>query len=102
MANRPSLTTLPTEIIEAIFIHLDPGSLISVSRTSKLLQKITAEPIIWRHYCLTRFKSWAPHHNMAAKFFAPLSDVDWYALFVRRTNVERDTLKLLDKLLESQ
>lgn len=102
MANRPSLTTLPTEIIEAIFIHLDPGSLISVSRTSKLLQKITTEPIIWRHYCLTRFKSWAPHHNMAAKFVAPLSDVDWYALFVRRTNVERDTLKLLDKLLESQ
>jgi F-box protein 21 len=100
---RPSFTALPTEILEAIFLHIDPRSLISVSQTSKFIKKITTDsPIIWRHYCLTQFKSWAPHHNIASSFAGPLSDIDWRTLFIRRVNIERDTRRLLNQVLASQ
>ncbi|KAF2252539.1 YccV-like-domain-containing protein [Trematosphaeria pertusa] len=99
----PSFTTLPTEILETIFLHLDPQSLVSVSQTNKFVKKITSErSIIWRHFCKTHFNSWAPRHNFTAKFAGPLSDVDWRALFLYRINVKRETLRKLDHILGTQ
>ncbi|KAF2177879.1 YccV-like-domain-containing protein [Zopfia rhizophila CBS 207.26] len=102
MATRPSFATLPTEILQAIFQHLPPPSLMSVSRTSKSIKTIADAPVIWRQYCLTHFKSWSAHHNIESKFAGPLSDVDWRALFISRINTEKDTRRLLGKVLESQ
>ncbi|KAJ4291147.1 hypothetical protein N0V90_010345 [Kalmusia sp. IMI 367209] len=99
----PTFTKLPTEILEAIFLHLDPSSLISVSQTCRFVKKLAADaPLIWRHFCQTRFKSWAPQHDIAAKFAGPLSDVDWRSVFIRRVRIESETLRLLDRVLGSQ
>jgi F-box protein 21 len=103
MDARPSLAALPTEILEAIFLNLDPSSLVSVSQTSKFIKKITTDaPVIWRHFCLTRFKSWARHHHISAKLAGPLSSVDWRGLYIERVNIEKNTRRLLDKVLERQ
>ncbi|CAO2656462.1 Nn.00g052650.m01.CDS01 [Neocucurbitaria sp. VM-36] len=100
---RPSFTDLPTEILEAIFLHLDPHSLISVSLTSKLLKQLTTDaPLIWRHICRTRFKTWDSRHNIAAKYAGPLSDVDWRALFISKITVEKQTRELLDHIVATQ
>jgi F-box protein 21 len=94
---------LPTEILEAIFLNLDPSSLVSVSQTSKFIKKITTDaPVVWRHFCLTRFRSWAPHHKITAKFAAPLSSVDWRNLYIERVEIEKNTRRLLNKVLEGQ
>ncbi|ORY15905.1 Hemimethylated DNA-binding protein YccV like-domain-containing protein [Clohesyomyces aquaticus] len=103
MATASSFTALPTEILEAIFLHLDPRALIAVSQTSKHNNKITIEsPVIWRHFCRTRFRFWDSHHDIAAKFSGPLSNVDWRRLFALRIGIEKKTLRLLNKVLESQ
>lgn len=103
MDARPSFTALPTEILESIFLHLDPRSLLSVSQTTKFIKKMTSDaPIVWRHFCCTYFKSWAPHHNIAAKLAGPLSDVDWRALFIQRIQIEKRTVSLLDSVLQTQ
>ncbi|KAL1601829.1 hypothetical protein SLS60_006744 [Paraconiothyrium brasiliense] len=99
----PTFTELPTEILDAVFLHLDPQSLLSVAQTCRLVKKLTADaPLIWRNFCQTHFKTWDPQHAMAAKFAGPLSDVDWRSIFNRRVKIERETLRLLDKVLESQ
>ncbi|KAF2466841.1 YccV-like-domain-containing protein [Lindgomyces ingoldianus] len=103
MAPPPSFTALPTETLEAIFQHLDPRSLVSVSRTSKHIKQITFDsPVIWRHFCRTHFKFWAVHHNISEKFAGPLSDVDWRELFIYRMHIEKRTTQLLNKVLQRQ
>jgi F-box protein 21 len=99
----PSFIGLPAEILDVIFLHLDPQSLVSLSQTCSFVKKNTTDaPIIWRHFCRTHFKSWAPHHNIAAKLAGPLSEVDWRGLFIQRINAERETLRLLNLVLETQ
>lgn len=98
-----TFTQLPAEILESIFLNLDPQSLLSVAQTCRRVQKLTADaPLIWRHFCKTHFTSWDPKHDIAAKFAGPLSNVNWRALFIRRVRVERETLRLLDRVLETQ
>ncbi|KAI8939544.1 hypothetical protein NX059_003313 [Plenodomus lindquistii] len=100
---RPSLTDLPAEILEAIFLHLDPHSLLSVSQTTKPIKTLaTDSPVIWRHLCQTRFKTWDSRHNIAAKYRAPLSSVDWKALFVTRVTIEANTKALLNRIVATQ
>ncbi|CAN9114913.1 unnamed protein product [Alternaria alternata] len=100
---RPSFTGLPTEILEAIFLNLDPRSLASVSQTNKLIKELTTDaPIIWRHLCKSQFKTWDSRHNIIAKFAAPLSDVDWRALYMTKHTIERHTRKLLNHIVTSQ
>jgi F-box protein 21 len=100
---RPSFTGLPTEILEAVFLNLDPRSLASVSQTNKLIKELTTDaPIIWRHLCKTQFKTWDSRHNIVAKFAAPLSDVDWRALYMTKHTIERRTKHLLNRIVASQ
>ncbi|KAF1956716.1 YccV-like-domain-containing protein [Byssothecium circinans] len=92
---------LPTELLEAIFFHLEPQSLLSVSQTNRFINSITHAPSIWRNLCQKHYQTWAPHHDIAAKLTGPLSSVDWRSLFVYRVNVEREALRLLNCILES-
>jgi F-box protein 21 len=98
-----SLVELPTEILEAIFLNLDPNSLISVSQTNKLIKQLTlTAPIIWRHFCLSQFTTWDARHDIATKVAGPLSDVDWRALYIKRVQIERSTRRLLDEVVSTQ
>lgn len=98
-----AFTDLPTEILEAIFLNLDPHSLISVSKTSKLIRKLTADsPILWRHLCQTQFQTWDSRHDIATKFAGPLSDIDWRGLYIKKTKIESRTRDLLDHIVSTQ
>ncbi|KAF2641490.1 YccV-like-domain-containing protein [Massarina eburnea CBS 473.64] len=96
------LVELPTEMLEHIFIHVDPQSLLAVSQTSHFLKNLTrGSPLIWRHFCKIHYRTWAAHHDIANKFAGPLSAVDWRSLYIRRVQVEREALHLLDCVLQS-
>lgn len=100
---RPSFTHLPTEILEAIFLNLDPHSLVSVSQTNKLIKRLTTDaPIVWRHLCKTQFKTWDARHNIAAKLAGPLSDVNWRALYMAKHLINRRTKDLLNHIVATQ
>ncbi|KAF1966796.1 YccV-like-domain-containing protein [Bimuria novae-zelandiae CBS 107.79] len=99
----PAFTDLPAEILEGIFLNLDPQSVISVAQTCRLIKELTTDaPLIWRHFCHTHFRWWDPQRAMQAKFQGPLSDVDWRSVFIERLRKEREALRLLDHVLGSQ
>ncbi|KAH3910596.1 hypothetical protein HBI56_202450 [Parastagonospora nodorum] len=98
-----SFTDLPTEILESIFLNLDPYSLISVSQTNKPIKQISADsPIVWRHLCQTEFKTWDARHNIAAKLAGPLSDVEWRSLYIQKSIVGTRTRELLNHIVHTQ
>lgn len=100
---RPTIVDLPTEILEAIILYLDPPSLICFSRANKFIKNLTADaPIIWRNLCRTQFKSWDWRHDIETKFAGPLSDVDWRSLYIQRVKTGDHTRKLLDGIINSQ
>lgn len=102
-AMAPALTELPVEILEAIFFHLDPQSLLAVAQSCRRIKALTSDaPLIWRHFCQTHFKTWDSRHRMDAKFAGPLSNVDWRSVFIKRVRTERETLRLLNGVLGSQ
>lgn len=97
------LVDLPNELLEAIILHLDPHSLVSVSQTSKSLKKLTTDaPIIWRNLCRTQFNEWDLRHNMTTKFSGPLSDVNWRSLYIYRVKTETRTRELLQHIVGTQ
>lgn len=98
-----ALTDLPTEILEAVFLHLDAGGLAALAQCSRALQQLTGDsPLLWRHLCRTSFTTWAAHHDMAAKWAGPLSAVDWRGLYEGRRRSERRTRRLLDQVVATQ
>jgi F-box protein 21 len=98
-----SFIDLPTEILEAIFLSLDPRSLISASQTNKLIYQLTNDaPILWRHLCLTQFKTWDARHHIATKATGPLSNIDWRSLYIEKVKIEKRTLDLLDHIVSTQ
>jgi len=99
----PAFVELPTELLEAIFLHLDTNSLIAVSRTCRVVNRLTAEsPILWRHLCQTQFRTWDSRHDIAIKLAGPLSDVNWRILYVEKTRIENTTRLLLDRIVSTQ
>jgi F-box protein 21 len=99
----PTFTQLPTEILEAIFLNLDPHSLISVSQTSKLVKQLAADsPVLWRHLCEIQFKTWDSRHNISVKLKGPLSAVDWRALYMEKSRIGVRTKELLDLVVSTQ
>ncbi|KAF2031836.1 YccV-like-domain-containing protein [Setomelanomma holmii] len=100
---RSAFTELPTEILEAVFLQLDPRSLMSVSQTNKLIKKLTADsPLVWRQLCRSQFKSWDTRHNIADKFAGLLSDVDWRTLYIEKYKIGIRTKALLDHVVGTQ
>lgn len=100
---RSTLLDLPAEILEAIFLHLDPPSLFALAQSNRTIKNLTTDsPIIWRHLCRTSFTTWAPHHRIAAKYAGPLSDVDWRTLYICRRRIERETRRLLNHVIATQ
>ena len=99
----PAFTDLPTELLEAIFLSLDPPSIFALARTSRLIKSLTIDsPVVWRHLCRTGYTIWAPHHNIASKYAGPLGDVDWRTLYMRRRRIDSETKRLIDHVVATQ
>ncbi|KAI2786763.1 hypothetical protein POX_g09156 [Penicillium oxalicum] len=97
-----SLDSLPEEILHYILCYLPPRSTAALEQTSRRWKNVTTVPLLWRHYCGTQFKSWDKKHDIIGKLVAPPSDVDWKALYVSRSQIDRAVTRLLDSILASQ
>lgn len=99
----PTFTDLPTELLEAIFLSLDPPSIFALARTSRLIKTLTIDsPVVWRHLCRTGYTIWAPHHDIASKYAGPLGDVDWRMLYMRRRRIDSETKRLINHVVATQ
>ncbi|KAI9822917.1 MAG: hypothetical protein M1832_002942 [Thelocarpon impressellum] len=97
-----SLLDLPDEVIQTILYHVPPLSLPAVHRTSKRLNRLATEPLLWRHHCQTQFRYWDQRHKIREKFAGSALAVDWKDVFVKRVGTDRRTTELLDGILSSQ
>lgn len=93
---------LPSEVIQQILYHVPPISLCAIQRTSKRLNTLARERLLWRFHCRTQFIRWRPERNISQKFALPVAEVDWQDLFDERWSTNRRIRRLLDMVIGSQ
>ena len=95
------LHDLPDEIILHILRYVDSDDALSISAACKRLNTVSKEPALWREYCLTSYKYWAPWRNIQQTFAAPVASTDWASLFKRRREIDRNVDIKLNSILTS-
>jgi F-box protein 21 len=103
-AERPkSLDDLPDEILQHILYYVPPHDvLLNAQGTSRRLQSLSGQPLLWRYHCRVQFKYWDQKHRIRQKFLGGVGDVDWKTLYIHRAEVDSQTTGYLDSILEGQ
>ena len=99
---RASLDDLPDEILHVILHYSEPEQCLALERTCRRFRGVTNEPLLWRHYCQSRFRYWDEKHNLNDKLKQPPSTVAWKELYAERFFTDLITTKVLDDILSSQ
>ncbi|RAL08438.1 YccV-like-domain-containing protein [Aspergillus homomorphus CBS 101889] len=97
-----SLDCLPEELLQQILYYCQPHSTAALEQTARRFRGVTNEPTVWRYYCLTRFKFWAPGHEISRRLVGPISGSSWKQLYIVKHSSYRATTRLLDSILSSQ
>lgn len=92
---------LPDEVIQHILSHLPPVSVASFQNSSRECNLIV-KPLLWRNYCQRLYRYWNSRHNIEEKLTGPINAVDWKALFVKRYEIDRYTIKMINSIVSSQ
>lgn len=97
-----TLYSLPDEILESIFTYLPPVTLAAASATSKRLNKIANEPLLWRYHCQHTWKYWKDVDKLRAQLAGPAGETQWKEKFLDRKTRDRYIKTRLDALLDTQ
>ncbi|TAQ84599.1 hypothetical protein B7494_g7082 [Chlorociboria aeruginascens] len=98
-----SLIDLPDEVLQHIFYYFSPeDTLLNVDHISKRFNRLSNEPLLWRYHCRVQFRYWDSNHRIRQKFAGNVGDVDWKTLFLYRQQVDLQTTRTLDSILEGQ
>jgi F-box protein 21 len=102
MTGLHSLNDLPDEIIQQILFYISPGDALVVQHVSRRLNQLVNEPLLWRHHCLKSFKYWDAKHRIRQKFAGIVADVDWKKIYFYRRDVDVQTTRILNGILDGQ
>ena len=94
----PTLTTLPSEVIQNILYLLPPASALALERTCSTLLTNTASPLLWRHYCLTSWRKWDRSHDLSSNSSSN-SIGDWRSLFAQRARTRKAVQRLVERVV---
>ncbi|KAI0198615.1 hypothetical protein F4808DRAFT_435200 [Astrocystis sublimbata] len=98
-----SLDSLPYELIQQVLQYLDPQDVLAaVALTSRQLNRIAEEPLLWRYYCQTCFKYWQAEHRFQDKLRGQLRNVDWKGLYLLRLRRNSHIARLVDGIVASR
>jgi len=102
-SERPTLNTLPDEILQQVFCYVSPRDIIlNVQRVSKRLERLGSEPLLWRSFCKADYKYWDSKHRIQEKLIGNVGDVEWKKLYTYRSMIDTQTTALLDSILDGQ
>lgn len=89
--------TLPFELLSQIFQYISPEeNLLSLQLVSRQFRIIANEPLLWRFYCRSTFRYWAPEHELDKKINEQeATTVGWRNLWLER---KRDNGRISDHL----
>jgi F-box protein 21 len=103
LAQVVGFSDLPDEVLQHILYYLSPSDLLSnIQRISKHFNRLSSEPLLWRHHCRLHFKYWDSKHRIRQKFVGNVGDVDWKTLYMHRKRVEYETTDILDSIINCQ
>lgn len=103
MTAKASIVDLPNEVLQQILYYIEPrDTLRNVSLSSKRFAELVRDPLLWRHYCGTKFTYWDARHDIETKYKANVTDVDWKALYLYRQNADEQTTETFEHILDSQ
>ena len=97
-----SLNDLPEEVVQTVLFYLPVTSLPTIHLTSRRLNNLADEPLLWRHHCRTQFKHWDPSHQIRQKLAGSPLLVDWKQVYISRSRTDRLSTRLLESILSSQ
>ena len=97
----PTFALLPDEVIQSILEYADPQTAIAIGQVSRRFQDVASEPLLWRRYCIERFKVWSPRHRFWERIRSK-EPFDWKSLFIERIQTDRAVLHTLDVIIENQ
>ena len=99
----PSLDDVPDEIVRHILLFVSPeDNLRNVQHLAKHLNHLANEPLLWRYYCRTSYKYWAPEHRLSQKLAARASDIEWKDLWITRKRLDTRNARLFNGLLSTK
>ncbi|KAL2361022.1 hypothetical protein RJZ56_006095 [Blastomyces dermatitidis] len=101
-AVRPTLDSLPDEVLHTILCYSPASTALTLERTSRRFQSATNVPLLWRLYCQKDFKFWDHRHEFQRRLAGPVSAVDWKALYALRRRIDVTTTQMLDSILMNQ
>jgi F-box protein 21 len=96
------LNLLPDEILHSILIHCHPYDTAAISQSSRRLNTVAENPLLWRQYCQQLFKFWDERHEIEKKLDAPTSVVDWKGLYLIRHTLDLNITRILNQTLGQQ
>ncbi|KAL8673344.1 MAG: hypothetical protein Q9168_002223 [Polycauliona sp. 1 TL-2023] len=96
-----NLTDLPTEILYQVLLNIPPASIPTLQQVCRNFNDL-AQPLLWRHHCLTQFRYWSPEHDIQTKYAQAPVKVDWKRLFQARHLADRAISQNLEDILSSQ
>lgn len=97
-----ALTGLPDELLEAIVLYLPPQDTVRFGATCIQSNTITRDHLVWQRHCLEKYRYWDPRHEISDRRQLPPAQTKWKRLFVERQQIDKDALKLFNRMLETQ
>lgn len=98
-----SLDSVPDEIIRQILQHVAPDDAFdTLPLVSKRLQRLSVEPLLWKHYCQISYSFWDPQHRFDQKLGDLASKTPWRALWRRRKYRNDLIARLLDEIIATK
>jgi F-box protein 21 len=95
--------TLPFELLSQIFQYISPEeNLLSLQLVSRQFRIIANEPLLWRFYCRSTFRYWAPEHELDKKINEQeATKVGWRNLWLERKRNNSRLSGYLDAMIRS-
>lgn len=94
-----TLTDLPDETIQTVFLHLSLQDLVACQSSCKSLALLSRNVLLWKQQCQTEYRFWHPRHNFGSLLRKPAVDVDWEQLLRTRKNSDLLVRKTLEGVL---
>lgn len=97
MANL-TLSSLPTEILQNIVCLVSPEDAIALAQASHRLLEITYEPLVWRHFCLSRYRFWDDkwHSKLKGK------EAEWRDVYCQKREIDQKVMSFFEQIITRQ
>jgi len=97
------LGRLPDEVVQHILLYCTPSHIIKhIQLVCKRFDRLSSDPLLWRHHCKVEFKYWDVKHQIRKKFRGDANVEQWRNLYAYRIRTHKITTRLLDSIIADQ